>query len=84
MGGLRHSPIFAYFYPHPLAVEVTNRYDLTRNSIVYTRFEEALIKITRTEAGSIEIFINVLQEKLDEKLGESPPIAPILGEILEQ
>ncbi len=50
-----------------------SQYELFREKIVYTRFEAALDQITRSRPGSMEDFINHLQEKVDEKL-ETPPI----------
>lgn len=45
-----------------------NRYSLERKKIVYTGFDDALNQITRSDAGNVEDFISLLQEKLDEKL----------------
>lgn len=45
-----------------------NRYSLVRKKIVYTGFDDALNQITRSDAGNVEDFISLLQEKLDEKL----------------
>jgi hypothetical protein len=45
-----------------------NRYSLIRKKIVYTGFHDALNQITRSDAGNVEDFICLLQEKLDEKL----------------
>jgi hypothetical protein len=47
-------------------------YELFRERVVYTRFEPALNQITRSRPGRIEDFMNLLQEKVDEKL-ETPP-----------
>lgn len=60
------------------------RYKLTRSRTVYTRFDTALDKITRAEAGDVESFIGHLQEKLDAKLevGHSPD-APTLTDVFE-
>lgn len=51
-----------------------NRYRLTRDKIVYTRFNDALNKITVAEAGNVQDFMNQLQVRLDTKLevGNSP------------
>ena len=56
-----------------------NRYSLVRKTIVYTGFDEALNQITRSDAGNVDDFISILQEKLDEKLngGTAPPHQPI-------
>jgi hypothetical protein len=52
----------------------TNRYHLKRMKSVYTRFDESLDKITRSEPGDIQHFIQRLQTKIDEKLdtGHAP------------
>jgi len=47
-------------------------YELFRERIVYTRFGPALDQITKSRPGKIEDFLNLLQEKVDEKL-ETPP-----------
>ena len=51
-----------------------NRYSLVRKKIVYTGFDDALNQITRSDAGNVDDFISLLQEKLDEKLnsGSAP------------
>jgi hypothetical protein len=54
-----------------------NKYDLELTKIVYTKFEQALDKITRSDAGNIEEFIGILQSKLDECL-EYKPDAPLI------
>jgi len=59
----------------------TNKFKLTQNKIVYTEFEPALRQITTTEPGKINDFIEVLQQKLDEKLEGNPPDAPTLTDI---
>jgi hypothetical protein len=60
------------------------RYKLERFRTVYTQFETALEKITRTEAGDIRHFMGHLQEKLDAKLenGHSPD-APTLADVFD-
>ncbi|MBI2863190.1 MAG: hypothetical protein HYX94_01325 [Chloroflexi bacterium] len=63
-----------------------NLYRLTRNRVVYTRFEPALNRITVAEPGPIEDFIEELQEKLADVIKneqETPPEAPTLKDILE-
>lgn len=60
-----------------------NRYILTRNRTVYTSFNSALAKITTSDSGDIQNFMNQLQEKLDDKLENSAsPDAPSLSDIL--
>jgi len=53
------------------------KYNLDLTKIVYTKFEPALDKITKSDAGNIEDFINILQTKLDEQL-EHKPDAPVI------
>jgi hypothetical protein len=51
----------------------TNRYELIKVDEVYTMFDEALRRITTTKAGPIDLFVNQLQDKLDEQL-VAPPV----------
>ena len=48
-------------------------YELFRERVVYTKFEPALLQITRSRPGKMEDFVKILQTKVDEKL-ETPPI----------
>lgn len=59
----------------------SHRIKLTKNRIVYTEFKSALIQITTAESGKIEDFIDVLQQKLDEKFDGNPPDAPTINDI---
>ncbi len=45
-----------------------SRYQLQREKIVYTKFIDALTKITQPRAGNVEKFVSLLQEKIDRKL----------------
>jgi hypothetical protein len=64
--------------------EVTNTNRLTRTRTVFTDFSSALDTITKSEPGSVEEFIAVLQDKLDEKLeGPNPPDALTLDQVVE-
>lgn len=56
--------------------------ELKRRQIVYTKFHASLEQITRSEAGEVQSFITVLQEKLDEKLNGTPPDTQTINEIL--
>ena len=47
-----------------------NRFSLRRYKSVFTRFDESLQRITRSEPGDISDFVEHLQEKVDEKLEE--------------
>ncbi len=51
----------------------TNRNVLTRVKAVYTKFSETLRQITVAKPGKVKDFVQVLQEKLDEKLDNSTP-----------
>ena len=57
------------------------RFRLTQNRIVYTKFDSALRQITTANPGKVGTFIEVLQQKLDEKLEGNPPDAPTLTDI---
>ncbi len=58
-----------------------NRFKLSQNRIVYTEFQSALDQITTADPGKVENFIEVLQQKLDEKLEGNAPDAPTLTDI---
>jgi hypothetical protein len=58
-----------------------SRFKLTQNRIVYTEFQSALKQITTADPGKVENFIDVLQQKLDEKLEGNPPDAPTLTDL---
>ena len=49
--------------------EQTQAYVLTQNRIVYTKYQETLLKITSPEAGDMISFIATLQKVVDSKLG---------------
>ncbi|MBI3020739.1 MAG: hypothetical protein HYY59_01915 [Candidatus Omnitrophica bacterium] len=60
-----------------------NCYTLVRHQTVYTKFNESLDRITRSEAGDVKNFIEHLQEKVDEKLEEpNPPDTKTIDELL--
>ena len=61
-----------------------NKYQLVNEEIVYTKFEPALKRIVDPEPGKIDNFIDVLQQKLDEKLEGNPPDAPTLSDTIIQ
>lgn len=63
--------------------EEDNEYRLELGEVVYTEFQPALDNITTPVVGAVEDFERKLQGKLDEQL-DSPPDAPILGEVLEE
>lgn len=58
-----------------------NVYRLTRGEVFYTKFEPAMLKLTTTEAGPVEDFVEKLQSKLDEKLDNNPPDAASLADV---
>ena len=60
----------------------SNKFDLELNRVVYAKFEQALDKITKSEAGDMKDFINTLQAKLDERL-ENKPDAPLLEDFTQ-
>jgi hypothetical protein len=53
----------------------SNKYHLTRGQIVYTKFEPSMLKLTTSEAGPVDEFVERLQAKLDDKLDDNPPDA---------
>jgi hypothetical protein len=59
-----------------------NFYTLIQHRKVYTKFETALNKITVSEAGDVQEFLTLLQNKLDEKLEGDPPDVATLDELL--
>lgn len=64
--------------------ESQNQYFLTLTRTVYTLFQEALAQIATPAPGSLDVFMNYLQEKLDDKLDgeDNPPDAPLLTDLL--
>lgn len=59
-----------------------NRFNLAHHRTVYTGFDPALEKIVTPAPGSLQDFIGVLQQKLDEKMENSSPDAPTLADIV--
>lgn len=53
--------------------EKANRYHLVREDSIYTKFEDSLYTITRSEAGDVKNFIDRLQDKIDRKLDNNNP-----------
>lgn len=60
----------------------TKQYNLTLVDTVYTEFEASLFRITTPEPGEIENFINILQDRLDERLDGNSPDAPSLTDLI--
>jgi hypothetical protein len=59
-----------------------NVFELQRIKIIYTNFQKALDTITMPSPGNVNDFINILQDKLDEKLDGNPPDNHTLTDIL--
>jgi hypothetical protein len=65
--------------------QISNRYNLIKQKIVFTAFNPALETLTLTQAGPIDEFLEHLQQKLDEKLENGyPPVAPTLLDINDE
>jgi Restriction endonuclease NotI len=62
----------AWFIYDLVLNERAQKYELTKVDEVFTRFEEALLRITTTKAGPLNKFIDQLQNKLDEQLETAP------------
>ena len=59
-------------FVYDLVLEPTqNRYALTLHKTFYTRFEPALLKITRSEAGEEALFLGQLQKELNKRLNNA-------------
>ncbi len=52
-----------------------NRYQLARHKIIYTKFEAALLKITRSEAGDEGAFMGQLQAQLNRRLNSGGTVS---------
>jgi hypothetical protein len=60
------------FFVYDLVMDpMQNRYVLTLIKTVYTNFEPALLKITRSEAGEEALFLGQLQKELDRRLSNA-------------
>lgn len=60
-----------------------NQYQLKLQREVFTQFQPALTRITTSEPGQLSQFMDVLQNKLDEKLegDHHAPDAPTLNDL---
>lgn len=56
----------------PVTDKENERYQLQKLDVVYTEFQSALLSITTAVPGSVDDFVKLLQEKLDDRL-ETPP-----------
>jgi hypothetical protein len=63
-------------------LEKENRFMLKKHETVYTSFDASLNQITRSDAGDMGDFMAHLQEKLNEKLNETPPDNQTIDQIL--
>jgi hypothetical protein len=69
------------WFVYDLVKKTSNRtYSLQRWKSVYTKFTESLQKITRSEPGDIADFVEVLQDKVDDKLeNQNPPDTEVIS-----
>jgi hypothetical protein len=56
------------------------RFNLVLSDVVYTEYWAAINRISTPEAGRLEDFIEVLQQKLDNKL-DNPPDTQTIADI---
>ncbi len=64
----------AWFVYDLIKNDVSGQYELCKVDEVFTLFDEALVRITTTKAGSLPSFLGQLQAKLDEKMESAPSI----------
>lgn len=55
------------------------QYHLALQETIYTRYQSSLDKITTPPVGEIDEFINLLQDKLDDKLNEGEPLDEVVS-----
>jgi hypothetical protein len=72
----------AWFIYDLIHDQTNNVFKLKKIKTKYTNFKKALDKITTPSPGEIKDFINILQDKLDEKLDDNPPENHTLTDIL--
>jgi hypothetical protein len=72
----------AWFIYDLIHDKANNVFKLKKSKTIYTNFKNALDKITMSSPGNIGKFINILQDKLDEKLDNNPPENHTLTDIL--
>lgn len=75
---------FAWFIYDLKLNQLSNKYELLLDEIIYTEFQPALDEMLTPKAGNIENFVKGLQEKLDEQLENSSPDAPTLTDIISE
>lgn len=60
------------FFVYELVLDpAQNRYVLTPHKTIYTKFDSALIKITRSEAGEEALFLEQMQKELSKRLNNA-------------
>jgi hypothetical protein len=74
----------AWFLYNLILNKNTKQYNLTLVDTIYTEFKPALLRVTTPKPGNVSDFINVLQDKLDERLESNPPDAPTLKDIVSR
>ena len=71
------------WFLYDLTLDVKSKqYNLTLVDTIYTEFEPALLSVTTPKPGDMSDFINVLQDRLDERLENNAPDAPTLKDII--
>lgn len=72
----------AWFLYDLILDKESKQYNLTLVDTIYTDFESALFRVTTPEPGELSNFINILQERLDERLEGNSPDTPTLTDII--
>lgn len=63
----------------------SNQFQLVRKNVLYTRFKESLVKVSQPLPGNVDVFLEVLQGKLDRQNSDgerNAPDAPTLDQLL--
>jgi len=61
----------------------TGRYRLRQDEVIYTSFEAAMLRVSKTAAGPVDDFIHKLQTRLDEKLEPLGTERRLITEVVE-
>ncbi len=72
----------AWFLYDLVLDKTTKQYNLTLIETIYTEFEAVLFRVTTPEPGKMEDFVNILQDRLDERLEGNSPDVPSLKDII--
>lgn len=72
----------AWFLYDLILDKESKQYNLTLVDTVYTDFESALFRVTTPEPSELSDFIDILQERLDERLEGNSPDTPTLTDII--